>query len=921
MKKQFLLLLLMLAGGVNVVLGGTRNYQVVYTGRTTSQGAGYTVQNTQLTDGSITSGYDAETLVTYRNGTGYNSNPTALSTQNIGNYIKAREVTDYDASITVSTRNAPTGYYGVITIAYSPKTVRYRVLYEMSTLPGAGYTLTGSNPTNGRITSAADATVLEIQKTGTDEIPTLTTANVSNYIQARPISGYTTSYYVNTNEAQLGYLGNIYVNYVASTAATVTTDGVWDYSNRYYRTTGTEIILPDDECAISLHLTAEEVTETKTYYRYRYDDNYGYSYYTNWYYFDLNGSSLINRSNNSDAANLYPLADDGTTRLNNSTTTVVDSDNEFGDNVVYRFVSMDNNWEQFNTLTDGTPIYRRAYTYNVTRTIGTSHVKNAVIPQTAPDGRKVVAIQKWGLCYKQEDVEEVFNCEVTNNIPNPDNITYHGRLVDDHSNWYLETVTFESPSNLRSIGDYAFMSCKKLTSVKIPNTVEFLGQGAFEMDTKLTDVEFQKADDGSFTTKIKTIKNFTFWLCTSLPTLELPDGITEIEGQRSGASLQYLTSLTTLRLPNTLERIGPHFLCSCSSLKMLTIPVSVKYIDGASFHGCESLESVYILGPAAALQGEYAEGTSGSSSSTFSANETLCKEAVSKCTFYTTSGNLEGYVNDPVWSRINENGVYDPENGKFGNWLTAIPDTKRTLMPNVWVTALFPYGQENYADVFGEGTLVAVMDQDKTFKYSTQSVNGKATRVYNIEFKLLEGDGIPANLPLLIKPAHQTEYTFYEAENTIEDYFKTESTKDHGYSANAEDGAVITMKGRYLDYKLFPWDFYFMYKNKTEDGNGGWQYDENEVAKFYRVPDADHAATIRACRCYWSISVDGLKTDGGASTSNAKLFNPNPTGIEDVEAEAVSIGIYDLQGRKLDVAPEELPAGIFIVNGKKVAIK
>ena len=889
---------------------GTRNYQVVYTGRTASQGAGYTIRNTTLTNGSITSGDDAATLVTYRQG----NNPTALSTSNIGQYITARTVEHYDATITVSTNNPPSGYYGVITIAYSSQIVRYRVLYEMATLPGAGYTLTGTNPTNGRITSAADATVLEIQKTGTAEILTLTTDNVSNYIQARPITGYTTSYLVRTSEAQLGYVGNIYVNYVADTEATVWTDGIWDYSTQYTRTTGTVVNLSADECAISLHLTGKEETETVVFYRYRLQTNYQTQYY------DL----VNNQMNQNGNANTYPLDDIGT-RLNGTTLTIDDPDTEFGEDntITYTFISQGDweksNWYQRDNWGNETFYYRKPYTYERKRTYGVSTVENAIIPLVDPTyGRKVTAIQKWGLCYKQEDVEQVQNCEINDNgTVNHDNIIGVGNLVDDHSNHYLKTVTFEKKSdgtsNLKSIGDYAFMSCKELVSVDIPNTVEYLGQGAFEMDTKLKDVNFQTLDDG--TIKIKTIKNFTFWLCTAMETLYLPDGITEIEGQQSGASLQYMTSLINLRLPNTLEHIGPHFLCSASSLKTLTIPVSVTYIDGASFHGCESLETVYILGPAATLQGEYAEGDSGTASSTFSANTTLCKEAVNHCTFYTTDDHLEGYQNDDVWSRIDENGVYNPNNGQFGNTLKAIPAEKR-VMPTTWVTALFPKGVDDYEDTFGAGTLVAKMKECTS--YETKVINGKATRVLPYDE---DNKGIPANKPVLIKAGHETEYEFYNNADKEESWWKQNSTEDFPYGVTAPDGAVIQMKGRYLAHQLQPWDFYFMYKNKTVDEDGNVTY-PNEPAMFYRVPNQQNAATIKACRCWWTINVDNMYTTNTSAKTFQSFFDEETTRINGAENARVVIGgIYDLQGRKLDVDESELPQGLYIVNGKKVVVK
>ena len=480
------------------------------------------------------------------------------------------------------------------------------------------------------------------------------------------------------------------------------------------------------------------------------------------------------------------------------------------------------------------------------------------------------------------------------------------------------------------------MSCLQLTDVDIPFSVRYLGQGLFEMDSALKNVNFQTGAitvdgvDYANGVQFNTIRNFTFWMCTAMETLVLPDGIIDIEGQQSGASLQYLTSLTTLTLPNTLKHIGPHFLCSCSSMRTLTIPVSVVYIDGASFHGCESLETVYILGPAATLMGEFAESGSDSSSSTFSANTTLCKEAVSDCTFYTTSDHLAGYQNDDVWSRIDNNGEHDHANGKFGNYLKVIPGEER-LFPSNWVTALFPYGVEDFANAekFGAGTKVAVMDDTKNPTYTQKVVNGKELRVYNLEFKLLDATAtdIPANTPVLIK-AGRNDYvhTFYTEKDQEEDYWKTNSTIAHSSSVTAKDGAVITMKGEYLSHMLQPYDFYFLYEGKTKnmvDGewDGTYTY-PSDPAKFYRVSAQANAPTVKPCRCYWSISVDGIKSAsyGGAAKQSFFMFDET-TGIDKVDAVQVNISIYDLNGRKLNVSENELPRGLYIVNGKKVLVK
>ena len=467
--------------------------------------------------------------------------------------------------------------------------------------------------------------------------------------------------------------------------------------------------------------------------------------------------------------------------------------------------------------------------------------------------------------------------------------------INYHSNDYLRTVTFEEPSNIRYIGDYAFMSCNALESVVIPNTVEDLGQGIFECDKKLSEVLFQTVTDPDDTkygqVKFTKIRNWTFWYCTGLKSLELPDGITEIEGETTGAALQYMTSLINIRLPNTLKTIGPHFLCCAQSLRTLIIPASVTNIKAACFHGCESLEAVYLLGPAASME-------AGSNSATnFNGNNVLCLDGVSDCTFFTTDDYISSYRNNSEWGKVAEGSSYYKGHG---NKLTTIEPETRTFAGNKWVTAIFPNGVENFRNEvadggFGPQARVALLDH--------VNVDDENSNVYHMTFVLIDGNDIPAATPVLICPSEDAVHTMYTNADAASSEFKSEMSKEHAVQVTAENGAVISMKGKYVDYRLMPWDFYY---------SGG---------KFYRISTAENAVDIKQCRAYWTLDINGVKAPIGAV--EAAMRNQT-TGIDEPLNKAayyVVDGIYDLNGRKLDVAAEELPHGVFIVNGKKIMIK
>ena len=647
--------------------------------------------------------------------------------------------------------------------------------------------------------------------------------------------------------------------------------------------------------------------------------------------------------------------------------------NYTGGNTIY--ITYQYSGNDYTTWSSGnftySTLYTKTNTTNVKNTIKLPDNQCAIqlnrynqtevtIPQTDPQkGYKVVALQTYAMCENESHTLSM--------NPAGCNTNYRD-ATNDHSNSTLQIVRFTKTSNVRSIGDYAFCSCHALTTIEIPQSVEYLGEAAFSQCIGLTDgLTFERTSGASFTTGIKVIRNFTFWNCRNMTSLELPDGIIVIEGQQSGSSMQYMISLTHIRLPNTLVAVGPHFLCDASSLPEVSIPASVKYIDGACFHGCESLQKVFLLGPASALQGVY------DGSDTFDANPTLCKDNVSQCVFITTQDNIRGYVEDPngVWQliadnkedncssnvyavKVDEDGevvrdasgnvVYQTdENGdpvilkyadntnvqtkkgnssicskNWNNALVYLPDQKVTFTPGKWVTVIFPkaYSQAQLQETFGTEVVLAKMTGFQSPESSW--VNGKLT--YHLNFTAQAN--AEANVPYMIKPGQKNGTNPYDvtmiAANEMNEDYRAELTKDHALAITASDNTEVVMYGWFKKInKMKLWEFYF----KNPLVNGQW----NTNCQFKRITDVANAPAIKAFRCYWRIWLEGEAQDatGSAKSGFFTFVDDETTAIEQPESNiSIEIGnIYDLNGRKLDVKKEELPKGLFIIDGKKVMVK
>lgn len=894
-KIKLLLLLALLCVGVSESWGQDYiDYGLVYS-PSDLDGVGIKVKNYTIRNGvtindsySWSSGEHAgESLISVEGTSSYNN---ALTANNVSQYIEPITVEGYTSSITVSQvtrRNAYSSYYNycdyVIVITYAPST-HSRAYTISSNISDGGIQSYGNWPHNETASISENTLTITTSNSSAYAPVILANWNVNKYITAKSVDGYKVGITVEGSTIKLNY----YKTWVK--------DGL-EYSNFHIQSTNNQGLMDEKfdfipgqsdgqrELAVRLYLDKKTtVTDTVKY------ENPLWA--------------------NPTVGEYQDLADD-------------DGDG-VGATARYTYLGqLDNNTEH--------PM-NRDYFYTRRHQIAYSDRTSVTIPREVTfDGTtyKVTAIQKWGMDYTQthiwlSDYCYNMNSEGGSGQDKTTKVTEH-QNINDHRNEYLTTVNFEmsadAPSNVASIGDYAFMSMYNsttkagMTDIIIPNSVTYLGAGLFECCLKLTNVTFQKvydkADPDYDKTRIKNIRDYAFWCCVDLKEVTLPDGIETI----GDCSFQYNFQMTKIELPNTLKKIGDHFLCCNSSLTTLTIPFSVEDIAGACFHGCESLTDVYLMGPASALKKESGSG------GTFDANPRFCKDHVQKCTFHVFSQYYDSYARDEVWSEIDEDGKTDGsvKNGHTcinGNRLEVVPDEKRTFEADKWVTAIFPNGVEDYKTVFAPNgekqTRVAVLTgATVTEGQDEDPKTHKRVRMYNLKFDLIDGDDIPAKTPVMICPATTTNITLYLATQANDDAFKAEMTEKHPVVIDCGKYGTVTMKGQYSPYDLKTWDFFFSYNQKNP----------TDPAKFYRVP-ANSNYKVDRCRCWWTIDVNGIPDQGTMGAKNSSIFVDDETSdINDIDYRVTIGGIYDLNGRKLDVAPEDLPQGIFIVNGKKYVVK
>jgi hypothetical protein len=160
------------------------------------------------------------------------------------------------------------------------------------------------------------------------------------------------------------------------------------------------------------------------------------------------------------------------------------------------------------------------------------------------------------------------------------------------------------PNSVIAIGEESFHSCSKLTSVIIPNSVKSIGKRAFSFSEKLKTITIPKSVNKiggyafSGTAWLENMKkNNSFVVVndividgeSSKGNVVLPQNIREI----ADYAFQTNNNITSVTLPNTVKTIGESAFYSCGNLKKINIPNSVSNISDLAF-GYSGLESIKI---------------------------------------------------------------------------------------------------------------------------------------------------------------------------------------------------------------------------------------------------------------------------------------------------------------------------------------
>lgn len=228
----------------------------------------------------------------------------------------------------------------------------------------------------------------------------------------------------------------------------------------------------------------------------------------------------------------------------------------------------------------------------ITKYIGTE--VDVVIPSVIL-GKEVTSIDKEAFSPFGEEGGSPL--ELIKSIKIPDTVVYIGNGAFTQCS-SLEYIEF--PDSVLETGEYLFTFCNSLKKVKFSDqmkTIEenmLFGVSSLEsviLPSGLETIEkYAFGETGIkeiiFPSSIESIGRGAFVRCINLQTISIPEGCIEIGKD----AFRECTNVKTVTLPNSLKSIGDFAFFNCSNLEIINIPNSIENIGSNVFSGCGNIK-------------------------------------------------------------------------------------------------------------------------------------------------------------------------------------------------------------------------------------------------------------------------------------------------------------------------------------------
>lgn len=151
------------------------------------------------------------------------------------------------------------------------------------------------------------------------------------------------------------------------------------------------------------------------------------------------------------------------------------------------------------------------------------------------------------------------------------------------------------PNSVTNIDKYTFSGCSQLTKVIVPDSVTTMGLGVFNDYTSIEEITLPFLGKNKDDT-IYSYIGYAFGASSS----DYSQHTSKVPESLSSVTINYATfikqqafngceNITTIVLPEGVERIGHNAFTSCTSLTNINTPESVTSIGIDAFYDCKKL--------------------------------------------------------------------------------------------------------------------------------------------------------------------------------------------------------------------------------------------------------------------------------------------------------------------------------------------
>ena len=420
----------------------------------------------------------------------------------------------------------------------------------------------------------------------------------------------------------------------------------------------------------------------------------------------------------------------------------------------------------------------------------------------------------------------------------------------------------------------AFHGCTGITSVQMPNSINFIGRFAFAGCYNLQSIQMPRI--------LETIEDYTFSDCYALTSFVMPENIKYI-GEGAFADCKRLTDIT---LPYSLTAIGDFAFSGCASATTINIQCKETSIGGHCFDGCRSVTDIYC--------------TTGVLPD---ADETAFDNINPDAVLHVPADVLEEFKTTAPWSNFMH--------------IVAIGQEEETDYISAIQYVFHP--EDHTASVVN----IVVQNTDRITIPGTVQAENEIYRVTTIEEGLCYRDRDLKYIEFEEGIIDIQESVFMECENlrSVAIPNSVETIGESAFSACMNLQSVILGKGiKRIEANAFSYSF-----SPVIDV---WCYAEQvpETATYNVFHfNGNTQSTLHVP----ASALDAYKsTTPWSDFTNIVALTEEETKIKETTSDSPSMerGIFNLKGQRISInsvlsTPSLLPKGVYIVDGKKVWVK